>query len=91
MTNFDPGAYLTQYGPLGLFVLAFMLGWIVPGPVAKQKDEEIQRLQRLFEDEMLPMAKTYAETLATNTKALDQVTKILRRMADQRHRGEDGS
>jgi hypothetical protein len=66
-----------------LFVLAFILGWIVPGPVVKQKDDEIKRLQRLIEEELIPMAKRYAETMALITPALDKVMEALRRLGDR--------
>lgn len=74
----DPFASLTQYGPLGLMVLGFLTGWIVPGPTAKAQAAEITRLQTLFENEVLPMAKTYAETMAEVTKVLDKVLDALR-------------
>lgn len=73
----DPLVSLTQYGPLGLMVLGFITGWIVPGPTAKAQAAEIVRLQGLFEDEVLPMAKTYAETMGSVTKVLDKVLEVL--------------
>lgn len=74
----DPFTSLTQYGPLGLMVLGFLTGWIVPGPTAKAQAAEIVRLQTLFEHEVLPMAKTYAETMAETTKVLEKVLDVLR-------------
>lgn len=76
-TDGDPLVSLTQYGPLGLMVLGFLTGWIVPGPTAKQKDVEIVRLQTLFEQEVLPMTKTYAETMRETARVLDKVMPVL--------------
>lgn len=74
----DPFTSLTQYGPLGLMVLGFLTGWIVPGPTAKAQAAEITRLQTLFEGEVLPMAKTYAETMAQVTTVLEKVLDVMR-------------
>lgn len=75
--NTDPLLSLTQYGPLGLMVLGFLSGWIVPGPAAKQKDAEIARLQGLFEDQVLPMASEYARTMADATRVLENAINAL--------------
>ena len=68
----DPWLSLTQYGPLGLMVLGFVTGWIVPGPQAKAQALEIARLQALFEDQVLPMASEYARTMAEATRVLEK-------------------
>lgn len=78
----DPLASLTQYGPLGLMVLGFLTGWIVPGPTAKAQAAEITRLQTLFEHEVLPMAKTYAETMGQVTTVLEKVLVALTGRSD---------
>jgi len=78
----DPFTQLTTYGPLGLMVLGFLTGWIVPGPQAKQQTAEIARLQALFEHEVLPMAKTYAETIAEVTSVLERVLPVLEKAID---------
>ena len=78
----DPFVQLTTYGPLGLIVLGFITGWIVPGPQAKQQAAEISRLQDLFESEVLPMAKTYAETIAEVTSVLERVLPVLEKAID---------
>jgi len=81
-SNFDPWLSLTQYGPLGLMVLGFITGWIVPGPAVKAKDAEIRRLQSLFEDQVVPMTQTYATTMAQTTEVLKEITPVLSRAAD---------
>jgi hypothetical protein len=86
-TPSDPVSMFAQYGPLGLMVLGFLTGWIVPGPVAKQKDVEIGRLQALFENEVLPMAKTYAETMAETSRVLDRTLSELARREYERGGG----
>lgn len=83
---------LTQYGPLGLIVIGFLTGWIVPGPQVKSKDAEIKRLQSLFEDQVVPMTQTYATTMAGTTKTLEQVAPILQRATEiaAQHSGNCG-
>lgn len=84
----DPFSQLTTYGPLGLTVLGFLTGWIVPGPQARQQAAEIARLQGLFEDEVLPMAKTYAETIAEVTNVLERVLPVLEKAIDALRRDQ---
>lgn len=81
-SSFDPWLSLTQYGPLGLMVLGFVTGWIVPGPAVKAKDAEIKRLQALFEDQVVPMTQTYATTMAQTTEVLKEITPVLSRAAE---------
>jgi hypothetical protein len=90
----EPGQYFSQYGPLGLIVLAFIMGWIVPGPVAKKQDDEIKRLQRLFEEKVIPMAEKYAETMAHTNSVLEKALEALRRAEEKartNRRGGTGS
>lgn len=68
---------LLAYGPLGVIVVLFIIGWIVPRRTVDQKDAEILRLQRLFEDEVMPMAKTYAETMQHTTGVMEQASRAL--------------
>lgn len=85
-TPTDPVNAFAQYGPLGLMVVGFLTGWIVPGPVAKQKDAEIVRLQHLFEDKVLPMSETYAATIAETNRVLERALRAL----EARDRGGSG-
>jgi hypothetical protein len=83
----DAAGLLLGYGPLGLVVLGFITGWIVPGSVVKKKDAEIERLQGLFESQVFPMAQTYASTMAQATTVMHDVTdeiRELRRSATER-------
>jgi hypothetical protein len=86
----DPIQSLTQYGPLGLIVLGFITGWIVPGPAVKAKDAEIKRLQALFEDQVVPMTQTYATTMAQTTEVLKEITPILHRASEAAERQHEG-
>lgn len=75
----DPFSLLLGFGPLGLMVLGFITGWIVPGSTHKKAEAEVARLQRLFDDQVFPMAQTYASTMATATQVMHDVTDELRR------------
>lgn len=92
-TGTDPVAILLNYGPLGMVVLGFILGWIVPGPTAKQLVEENRRLNALIETVLLPMIEKDGATLERvagamekNTAALDanRVAFEVRRKGDAR-------
>ena len=76
----DPANLLLGYGPLGLVVLGFLTGWIVPGSVVKKKDAEIERLQGLFDSQVFPMAQTYASTMAQATTVMHDVTGEIREL-----------
>lgn len=44
----DPGIIgWIQYGVLGLVVVGFIMGWIVPGPIHKREIERGDRMERL--------------------------------------------
>lgn len=75
----DPYSLLLGFGPLGLMVLGFITGWIVPGPQLKKSEAEVARLQRLFDEQVFPMVQTYASTMATATQVMHDVTDELRR------------
>ena len=69
-----------QYGVLGLVVVGFLTGWIVPGPTAKQMLGENTRLQTLVE-KVIPMTATYASTMEKSTAALDRAAQVMEAMA----------
>lgn len=75
----DPYSLLLGFGPLGLMVIGFITGWIVPGHQLRKSEAEVARLQSLFDDQVFPMAQTYASTMATATQVLHDVTEELRR------------
>jgi hypothetical protein len=79
----DPTSMLLGYGPLGLVVIGFLTGWLVPGTQLKKSEAETARLQRLFDDQVFPMAQTYASTMAQATVVLHDVTEELRRTAER--------
>ena len=66
-----------QYGVLGLVVVGFITGWIVPGYQAKQLLAENARLTRLIEDKVLPMAETNAVTLDRAATALERAAEAI--------------
>jgi hypothetical protein len=83
----DPFAMILGTGVTGAVLILFILGLIVPRGVVTQKDQEIDRLQTLFTDEVLPMLKVYTETMTKNTANLQESTEALRTLADiQRER-----
>lgn len=52
----------TQYGPIGLLVIAFLMGWVVPGPTHKREQERGDRLEQenrdlhaKIEDKVVPL------------------------------------
>jgi len=86
----DPVTILLAYGPLGVMAILFIFGWIVPKKTVDQKDLEIARLQTLFTDEVIPMVKTYTETMTRVTENLEQSTQALRTLADIQRAKEMG-
>jgi hypothetical protein len=72
-----------QYGVLGLVVIGFLTGWIVPGPTAKQLLSENQRLSALVE-KVIPVAVTYAATMEKSNAALEKAAEAIERI-DRRH------
>jgi len=88
----DPFGIILDYGLIGAILILFLIGWIVPKKTVDQKDAEILRLQHLFTDEVIPMVKTYTETMTKVTSNLEESTEALRTLADiQRERIAKGS
>ena len=81
-TSDDPLGIILGTGVAGAVLVLFIFGLIVPKAAVTQRDEEIHRLQTLIDDEVLPMVKTYAETMSRNTDAIEQSTEALRVLAD---------
>jgi hypothetical protein len=82
----DPATVLLAYGPLGVMAVLFIFGLIVPKSTVTQKDAEIQRLQALFTDEVIPMVKMYTETMTRVIDNLEESTDALKILADLRRR-----
>lgn len=85
-TPANPVEYLLQYGPLGLVVIGFLTGWIVPGYHAKSLEAENRRLTALFEGKMLPMIETYAATLDRATSVMELDREASQKRHDPRSR-----
>ena len=73
----DPVAFLLQYGVLGIVVIGFIFGWIVPGPQARQLLDENRRLTALIENKLLPMSEQYAVALDRSAIVMDKATSAL--------------
>jgi hypothetical protein len=82
----NPVEYLLQYGPLGLMVLGFLTGWIVPGYHAKSLEAENRRLTALFEGKLLPMIETTVVALDKATSAMEKSAAALERVRDEPRR-----
>jgi len=82
----NPVEYLLQYGPLGLVVIGFLTGWIVPGYHAKSLEAENRRLTALFEGKLLPMIETNGATLDRANSAMEKSAAALERSREPRSR-----
>lgn len=79
----DPITPFLQYGVLGLVVVGFATGWIVPGPQAKALAAENTRLSALIEGKMFPMFEQYAATMERAAIALEKSAEAMDRQADR--------
>lgn len=77
----DSMAPFLQYGVLGLVVVGFATGWIVPGPQAKALAAENTRLSALIENKLLPMIETSSAALERAAIAMEKCTDALDRRA----------
>lgn len=85
IADLDPVSSLSQYGVLGLAVIALLTGWIVPGPTGKAKDAEIsrllienQRLQGVVEDHLIPIAAEYAKSMQESSRVMGLAIEALK-------------
>lgn len=76
-----PVSDLLQYGVLGLVVIGFATGWIVPGPQAKALAAENTRLSTLIEGKLFPMLEQYATTMERAAIALERTSEAMDRQA----------
>lgn len=53
----DPLSAFATYGPLGLMVVGFLSGAIVPGTMYRKAEAENERLRKLIEDRVLPLVE----------------------------------
>lgn len=72
----DVGQFL-QYGVLGLVVVGFITGWIVPGYQAKNMAAENARLLGLFENKLFPLIESSAEALGRASVAMEKSADAL--------------
>lgn len=79
----DPVSNFLQYGVLGLVVIGFATGWIVPGPQAKALAAENARLTGLIEEKIFPMLGQYAATMERAAVALERSAEAMDRQADR--------
>lgn len=66
----DPTTGWLAYGPLGLMVVGFATGVIVPGHVYKQVLKENERLHSLIDEKVYP-------TVEANARATEQAIEAL--------------
>lgn len=85
----DPVSNFLQYGVLGLVVIGFATGWIVPGPTAKALAAENTRLSALFEGQLLPMVGQYASTMERAAIALEKSAEAMDRQARREQDAHD--
>ena len=72
-----------QYGVLGLVVIGFITGWIVPGHSAKAMAAENTRLSGLIEGKLFPMLEQYATTMEKAAIALEKAAEAMDRQAER--------
>lgn len=79
----DPISSFLQYGVLGLVVVGFITGWIVPGPTAKALSAENTRLSGFIENKLFPMLEQSAATMERAAIALEKSTEAMERQAER--------
>jgi hypothetical protein len=67
-----------SYGPLGLMVIGFLTGQLVPGRTHKRTEDENERLRHLIEDKLLPL-------VAQNTAVTEEAIRVLGDFDPQRN------
>lgn len=87
-TTTTPFDLFLQYGVLGLVVIGFITGWIVPGYHQKQLLADNQRLTALVEGKLFPMLETTGTTLTQAARAMEQQTAAFTRWSDDMNRGQ---
>ena len=85
-TSTDPISNFLQYGVLGLVVIGFATGWIVPGPQAKALAAENTRLSGIIDNKVFPMLEQYAGTMEKAASALEKAAEAMDRQAERDRR-----
>lgn len=61
----------TSYGVLGLTVVGFLTGKLVPGWLYKKSEEENERLRKLIDDKVYPL-------IEANTRINEKATEVMK-------------
>ncbi|MEU8279807.1 hypothetical protein ACFYOK_04590 [Microbispora bryophytorum] len=84
---------LIKWGPAGLFVLLFVIGWIHAKPAMDSKEAEIAWLRQALADERAAREaerKTYhLETASANAAALEAAKTTAHLLTDLRERNAE--
>lgn len=63
VATLDPAAIVEAYGPLGLALVSFVVGWAVPGWVHKRTLDRLEQLEERFLTEVIPALTRSADAL----------------------------
>lgn len=81
----DPLSILLGYGPLGIVVIGFIVGWIVPGSQYKSLAEENRRLQAIITDTLFPLIDKAASNTERGNATNERVTEVLELVRQELH------
>lgn len=81
----DPLSILLGYGPLGIVVIGFIVGWIVPGSQAKSLAEENKRLVAIITDTLFPLIDKAASNTERGNATNERVTEVLELVRQELH------
>lgn len=73
----DLGTGLLTYGPLGIMVVGFMFGQIIPGPTHKRVVDENDRLRTLIDDKVWPTINDATSAMKESTDTVREVVRLL--------------
>ncbi len=73
----DPTGGLLSYGVLGIIVVAFVTGLLVPGYLYKRLDAENERLRKLVEERVFPALEAGTAATREATEVLREVLRLL--------------
>ncbi len=73
----DPTGGLLSYGVLGIVVVAFITGLLVPGYLYRRLDAENERLRKLVEERVFPALEAGTAATREATEVLREVLRLL--------------
>ncbi len=79
----DPTGGLLSYGVLGLLVVAFLVGQIVPGYLYKRVETENDRLRRIIDDKVYPTIEGSTSVTREAQETMREVIRVLAEMEDR--------